>query len=232
MSHMAMMSVDKGPDGVAVLRWNCVDLPVNAFHEASTAEFIETMCGLLADPALKGVVITSAKADFHSGADLGMLQRLFDAPPEQTLRDVRRVTQLLRQMECSGKVLVSAIGGHALGGGLEMALACHARLVADVESIKIGLPEVKLGLMPGFGGTQRLARLIGAQAALRLIGDGRTLSPQAALKQGIVTALVPASELIERARLWIHPKSGSYPIAASAGGGVGGPMTGAMRSLM
>lgn len=207
MSQLEVMSVTTSEDGVAVLTWNCADQAVNAFSEASSAEFVEKVEALLANPQVKGVVIASAKSDFHSGADLKMLQRLFDSASDETLANVRRMTTALRQMECAGKTLVAAINGHALGGGLEMALACHARIVADDGRIKIGLPEVKLGLMPGFGGTQRLPRLIGAQAALRMIGEGRTLNPAAALKQGVVTEVVPAAQLLACARQWVldHP---------------------------
>jgi 3-hydroxyacyl-CoA dehydrogenase / enoyl-CoA hydratase / 3-hydroxybutyryl-CoA epimerase len=163
----------------------------------------------MADEDVKGVIIASKKSDFHSGADIKMLQRLFTAPVESVFSDVRRVTLVLRKMEQAEKPFVAAIGGHVLGGGLELALACHARIVADISSIKIGLPEVKLGLIPGFGGTQRLPRMIGALRSLKLMGEGRTLNPKDAFADGIVTELVSEPELLTRARSWIleNPKA-------------------------
>jgi 3-hydroxyacyl-CoA dehydrogenase/enoyl-CoA hydratase/3-hydroxybutyryl-CoA epimerase len=210
MNTVTMIKVEKDSNNIATIWWDCGPQPVNSFSEESTTQFVKAVEELLIDVSVKGVVIASKKQDFHSGADLKMLQRLFEASPEKVFEDVRQVTLLLRKMEKSGKPFVAAIGGHALGGGLELALACHARIVADQSSIKIGLPEVKLGLMPGFGGTQRLPRMVGAVRALKLIGEGRTLSPKEALSDGIVTEVVPIAELLVRAKSWILEN----PIAA------------------
>ena len=109
----------------------------------------------------------------------------------------------LRKLETCGKPVAAAINGLALGGGLEVTLACHYRVVADNPKIQLGLPEAKVGLLPGGGGTQRLPRLIGAQAALPLMLQGKSLDPQEALAQGIVHEVVPADELVADAKTWI-----------------------------
>ncbi|MFN9746846.1 MAG: 3-hydroxyacyl-CoA dehydrogenase NAD-binding domain-containing protein, partial [Betaproteobacteria bacterium] len=117
--------------------------------------------------------------------------------------------RVLRQLETQGKPVVAAIAGHALGGGLELALACHARIVLDDARIKLGQPEVKLGLLPGGGGTVRLSRLVGLQATLQICGVGADHTPQQALATGFVTALAPSHEaLMQAARDWIaaNPK--------------------------
>ncbi len=194
-------------DGIATLVWNVAGQPMNVFDEAATLAFLDAVERLLADPAITGVVIASERPEFHVGADIKLLQTLFDAPAADVHRNVTRVTAALRAIETSGKTFVAAINGHALGGGLEMALACHARIVSDAPGLKLGLPEVKLGLIPGFGGTQRLARLIGGIEALRLIGEGRTLTAQKAFAAGLVQEILPATDLMRAARDWIaaHP---------------------------
>jgi len=111
-----------------------------------------------------------------------------------------------RRLETSGKPWVAAITGTALGGGLELCLACHRRIAADNPGAQLGLPEVKVGLLPGAGGTQRLPRLIGVKAALPLIVEGTSLSPQEALRLGVVHAVVPVAELLAAAKRWLMDK--------------------------
>src|SRR5690606_7806882 len=114
-----------------------------------------------------------------------------------------KFNMLLRGLETCGKPVVAAINGKALGGGLEVTLACHYRIASDNPKTQIGLPEAKVGLLHGGGGTQRLPRLIGEQAALPLILQGTSLDPQKALKAGIVHKVVPAAELIPAAKAWL-----------------------------
>ena len=193
--------------GVATLWWDVSGQPVNVFDERSSQDFLQAMEALLGDPAVTGIVIASARPEFHAGADIRTLQRLFTMSADQVASEVSRITALLRRMELSGKTIVAAINGHALGGGLELALACHARIVADDPRVKLGLPEVKIGLIPGFGGTQRLGRLTGALTAMQLIGEGREIAPAKAKAMGIVDAVVPTETLLDAARQWAieHP---------------------------
>ena len=113
------------------------------------------------------------------------------------------LSKLFRRLETCGKPVAAAINGVALGGGLEVALACHYRVIEDGPKAGVGLPEVTIGLLPGAGGTQRVPRLIGIPEALRLITEGRQLAPADALKKGLVHEVAPAAEIVERARQWI-----------------------------
>ena len=156
----------------------------------------------LADPAVKGLVLTSAKADFCAGGDLDLMSKW--TRPEEPFEACNAMKAVLRQMELQGKPVVAVINGHALGGGLEIALACHARLALDDARLKIGQPEVKLGLLPGGGGTVRLPRLVGIQAALQIMGEGADMSPQNALGMGLVAELAADRDaLIAKAKAWI-----------------------------
>jgi 3-hydroxyacyl-CoA dehydrogenase / enoyl-CoA hydratase / 3-hydroxybutyryl-CoA epimerase len=111
--------------------------------------------------------------------------------------------RVLRQLETCGKPVVAAINGTALGGGLEICLACHHRIAADNPKALIGLPEAQVGVLPGGGGTQRLPRMIGAMNALPLMLEGKTLDPQKAKAAGIVNDVVPADQLLAAAKKWI-----------------------------
>jgi 3-hydroxyacyl-CoA dehydrogenase/enoyl-CoA hydratase/3-hydroxybutyryl-CoA epimerase len=206
-------------DGIVTLTWDMPDRSMNVLSAASIADFAAAADQAIADPAVKGVVVTSAKPAFIAGADLSMLEsqtagtggtldktaiakRLFDG--------LMSLNLLLRKLEKGGKPFVAAINGTALGGGLELCLACHHRVVADDPSIQLGLPESKVGVMPGAGGTQRLARLMGAMGALPLMLEGKTLAPKEALGSNIVHKVVPASALIETAKAYI--KSGGKAV--------------------
>ena len=187
-------------DGIATITWNLAGRQPNTFNEATIAEFDGAIRELLADAAVKGIVITSAKPDFIVGADLGMLQQVGSMTREELFRRVRRMQQLFRDLETGGKPLVAALNGTAVGGGFELAMACHVRVAADDPAIRVGLPEVQLGLLPGAGGTQRMPRLIGAREALGLITQGKTIPVRKALELGLLTDVVPADRLLERAR--------------------------------
>lgn len=184
---IALVSIDLPGRAMNVMDWPLVD--------ALDAEFAR----LAADPAVSGIILTSAKAAFMAGADLAMLEAL-TGPPRDIAARVAPMAEAFRRMETCGKPIVAAAPGTALGAGLELMLACHARIAADAPGAVFGLPEIKLGLFPGAGGTQRLPRLIGIEAALPLLLEGRALSPAAALKAGLLDALVPADDLIPTAR--------------------------------
>lgn len=188
-------------DGVAILTWDVPGASVNTLTDASTAAYVAAVDKALADPAVKGIVVTSAKKDFLAGADVQDF--LADRSLAKLEAGSRAINKVFRRLETAGKPMVAAINGTALGGGLELALACHYRVAADNPKTRIGLPEVTLGVLPGAGGTQRLPRLIGVRAAVPLLVEGKRLPVADALKAGIVNAVVPPAELIDKARAWI-----------------------------
>ncbi|MCR4283624.1 MAG: 3-hydroxyacyl-CoA dehydrogenase NAD-binding domain-containing protein, partial [Bauldia sp.] len=165
--------------------------------------------------AIRGVVVTSGKDAFSGGADLAMLLALLasfpgyeksmgrEAAMKRLFDEAGRLGRVYRKLEQVGKPLVAAINGTCVGGAFELALACHARFVADDEKIKLGLPEVRVGLMPGAGGTQRVGRLATPQEALQMLLKGEQLSPAKAKAMRLVDQVVPASDLIATAKNWL-----------------------------
>jgi len=154
------------------------------------------------DKAIKGLIVASAHRDFCVGADLDMLFGLTD--PAQVYAMVSQITGLYRRLETLGKPVVAALCGSALGGGYELALACHHRIALDDAKVQLGLPEVMLGVIPGAGGTQRLPRLIGIQAAVELMAQGARLRAPKAQARGLVDALAPTPQaVIASASSWI-----------------------------
>ncbi|QFZ22481.1 3-hydroxyacyl-CoA dehydrogenase NAD-binding domain-containing protein [Saccharothrix syringae] len=153
---------------------------------------------------ITGVVLTSAKKTFFAGGDLNLLVRITPDNAGEALEFVEEVKAQLRRLEQLGRPVVAAINGSALGGGFEIALACHHRVVLDDDRIKLGLPEATLGLLPGGGGVTRMVRLLGVQPALPLLMEGRQLRPARALQAGMVHELAATrEELVEKARAWI-----------------------------
>jgi 3-hydroxyacyl-CoA dehydrogenase/enoyl-CoA hydratase/3-hydroxybutyryl-CoA epimerase len=154
--------------------------------------------------AISGVIVTSAKKTFFAGGDLKMLIQITPENATEALEFVEDVKGQLRRLELLGKPVVAAINGAALGGGLEIALACHHRVVLDDDRIKLGLPEATLGLLPGGGGVTRMVRLLGLQPALPLLMEGKQLRPTRALEARIVDELATdADDLLAKARAWI-----------------------------
>ena len=153
---------------------------------------------------IRAVVLTSGKAAFLAGADLDMIRMFTERAQTDThaqLVDLcGRLGRLFRRLEKSAKPYVAAINGLALGGGLEVSLACHGRVVADEAKLQLGLPEIKLGLLPGAGGTQRLPRMVGAKLGLRTLLDGNPLSPVQAIETGIVDEVVAPQKLVAAAK--------------------------------
>jgi 3-hydroxyacyl-CoA dehydrogenase/enoyl-CoA hydratase/3-hydroxybutyryl-CoA epimerase len=187
-------------DGVATIAWDMPGRSMNVLADDSLAAFGEAVERALGDAAVKGVVVTSAKRDFIAGADLAMLDRWTDA--ETTFAAVMATNRLMRRIETAKKPFVAALPGTTLGGGFEIALACHRRIAADDPRAQIGLPEVLVGLMPGGGATQRLPRMIGIRNALPLMLEGRKLAPQEALAAGVVDQVAPPEELQAAAKAW------------------------------
>lgn len=198
-------------DSVATVFFDVPGASVNAWNSATVQAFAHVLDEVLARPDLKGIILTSGKKDFIVGADLKSLSSEADIAGVMAM--VALFNGLLRRLETCGKTVVAAMNGTALGGGYELALACHYRLCLDKPDIQIGLPEAMIGLMPGGGGTQRLPRLIGIQEALRLMMEGARLAPDKALKTGLVDALLPDREslLAEARRLILEKPKTTQP---------------------
>ncbi len=191
-------------NGVATVSWNVTSSPMNVLNDESIPAFAEALEKAYADADVKGIIVTSEKPEFVAGADLKMLLRNQQLPKSEMYKVSMGLNTIFRKMETNGKPIVAAINGTALGGGLEICLASHYRVALDNPKTKLGLPEVKVGLLPGAGGTQRLPRMIGMQAALPLILEGKELSPKDALGMGIVDAIAATpAEMIEKALAYI-----------------------------
>ena len=186
-------------DGVATLLFDIPNEPVNTLSTEIAAELDQVLTEIGRDPAVRAVVFASGKRDgFIAGAKIEMLQRVTSAAEaEQLARDAQKGFERLERFP---KPVVAAIHGACLGGGLELALACHWRIATSDRKTTLGLPEVQLGLIPGAGGTQRLPRLVGIATALDLILAGKTVKPKKALKIGLVDEVVPPPILIDVAR--------------------------------
>lgn len=206
-------TLDIDSDGIALVTWDSPGKTMNVIDALVLEEWEAIIDKVAADDAIKGGVLTSGKKAFGAGADLTMLQaKLIEFKKEQAKggdpEEAAKVlfgfaynlNQLLRKQETCGKPWVAAINGTALGGCLEIALACHARVMIDDPRAKVGLPEVKVGLFPGGGGTQRVPRLIHTQEALQFLLQGRNFDPAKAKKLGMVTELASADELISTAK--------------------------------
>jgi 3-hydroxyacyl-CoA dehydrogenase/enoyl-CoA hydratase/3-hydroxybutyryl-CoA epimerase len=179
---------------------------VNKIDHAFGQALIDMVSSLAERDDLTGIVVATAYRDWCVGADLAFLMGARD--PAHLLVGVLALTRSYRALETLGVPVVAALTGSALGGGFELALACHHRIALDSGRVKVGLPEVSLGVIPGAGGTQRLPRLIGFQAALELITQGRVLPAPAAKAKGLVDDLQPTPEAVMgAARAWIleHP---------------------------
>ncbi|GLQ05486.1 3-hydroxyacyl-CoA dehydrogenase NAD-binding domain-containing protein [Sneathiella chinensis] len=196
-----MINYSVDTDGIATISWDMPGRSMNVLNNDSIPAFAGALEKAIGDDAVKGIIITSGKPDFIAGADLEMLQGWKGA--EEMFQNGMELQMMFRSIEKAKKPVVAAINGTALGGGFEICLACHHRIAADNPKAKIGLPEVKVGLLPGGGGTQRLPRLIGIQAALPLLLEGKHLSPEKALKAGMVNAVVPANDLLAEAKKWL-----------------------------
>lgn len=198
-------------DGIALVTWDMPNRSMNVLSQSSMGDMASIIEKIMSDDAIKGAVLTSGKDAFCAGADLSMMGGQAGGSGEGSKEDRVKAmyegnlkfNMLLRSLETCGKPVAAAINGTALGGGLEVTLACHYRVASDNPKTQIGLPEAKVGLLPGGGGTQRLPRLIGAQAALPLILQGTSLTPDKALKAGILHKVVPAGELVSAAKAWL-----------------------------
>lgn len=195
--------VELAGDGIATLIWDAPDSKVNVLSSEAKADFIAEMGALLENDAVKGVIVTSAKDTFIAGADLSFIQSLRGKGAEEIAPLLSPLRNFLRKMETSGKPTVAALNGSALGGGLEVALACRYRVAAENPRAQFSLPEATLGLLPGAGGTQRLPRLVGIRKAVDMMLKGKPVTPHAGAAMGLIDEVVPAGDLMERARALI-----------------------------
>ena len=190
------------------------DMPgrsTNVFSKGAILELERFVTWLRAAADIRGAVIRSGKSVFSAGGDLTELATAYDAivtaPREERSRlafdTFFPLSSALRALESCGKPVAAAVAGLALGGGYELALACHRRVLADSGTVELGLPESLVGLLPGGGGTQRLPRLIGIDAAMPVLLYGKRLSSQEALAYGGADEIVPAGEEIAAAERWV-----------------------------
>ena len=203
MTQNIRYSVDA--DGIALLVIDVAGRPMNVLTPEFRAELADCVDRIKADAAVRGAVVASAKTSFMAGADIKDMVGAYDRgiTPVEAAGFSQELSRLFRKLETCGKPVAAAINGVALGGGFELALACHHRVMADDPKAGVGLPEVTIGLLPGAGGTQRVPRLVGVTEALKLITEGRQLRPPEALRKGLVNELAPPNEIVERARQWI-----------------------------
>ncbi len=195
-------------DGIGLVTFDQPGRAMNVLNPSLVEPFAAIVARLESEDGIRGLVLTSGKSTFVVGADIDQLAMITTAGEAFRLcEDLKRV---LRRMESCGKPVVAALNGTALGGGLELALACHARFALGDSGLKLGLPEVKLGLLPGGGGTQRLPRLIGIQKSFELITQGSELRATEARDLGLINELAGSHEhLLQKARDWClaHPRA-------------------------
>jgi 3-hydroxyacyl-CoA dehydrogenase/enoyl-CoA hydratase/3-hydroxybutyryl-CoA epimerase len=220
---MSNFTLDIDSDGIALVIWDMPGRSMNVINAGVMEELGAIVEKVSTDAAIKGAVVTSAKDAFCGGADLTMLARMAaiyadllkskgEVVANQMMFDEsRKLSLLYRRLETCGKPWVAAINGTAMGGGFELCLACHHRVAADNPKTRLGLPEVKVGLFPGAGGTQRVARMLQPADALQFLLRGQELRVDRAKAMKLVDAVVPQTDLIKTAKDWI--KAGGKPVA-------------------
>src|SRR5262245_22332286 len=197
-------------DRVATITVNRPD-KLNALNDKVIAELGEAVDQVVSDASVGGIILTGAGRAFVAGADISELEKHSAVSAKrlaQTGQDV------FRRFEVSPKPVIAAVNGFALGGGCELAMACHIRIAS--EFAKFGQPEVKLGLIPGYGGTQRLPRLVGRGRALQLLLTGEMFDAQEAYRIGLVNRVVPAAELSAAATAMMQSILANGPLAVAA----------------
>jgi 3-hydroxyacyl-CoA dehydrogenase/enoyl-CoA hydratase/3-hydroxybutyryl-CoA epimerase len=212
---MENFKIEVDSDGVALVTFDVPGRSMNTLTASVIKEIGEVVETIKSDAAIKGAVITSGKASgFCAGADLGELGGsgglTGGKPGEEGLKAAFEagfaLNKAFRALETCGKPVAAAINGLAMGGGLEITLACHYRVVADNPKIQLALPEAKVGLLPGAGGTQRLPRLMGVMAAAPYLLEGKSMKPAEALANKVVHEVVPADQVVEAAKTWVKTK--------------------------
>jgi 3-hydroxyacyl-CoA dehydrogenase/enoyl-CoA hydratase/3-hydroxybutyryl-CoA epimerase len=212
---MASFKLDVDSDGIALVTWDMADRSMNVITMDAIAELGTIVDKVANDAAIKGVVITSGKPAFCGGADLTMLENMRglytdmvskqgeESAAKMVFDESRKLSQLYRRIETCGKPWVCALNGTAMGGGFELALACHYRVASDDAKTRLGLPEIKIGLFPGAGGTQRVARMLQPADALQFLLKGDQLKVDRAKAMKLIDAVVSEADLIKAAKDWI-----------------------------
>src|SRR6516225_7911384 len=212
---MANFKLDTDADGIALITWDMAERSMNVITTSVIEELGTLVDRVTADGAIKGVVVTSGKDAFCGGADLTMLEGMGtvfanlvrtkgeEAAAAFVFDESRKLSQVYRRIETCGKPWVCALNGTAMGGGFEFALACHYRIATDNPKTRLGLPEIKVGLFPGAGGTQRVARMIPPADALQFLLKGEQLKVDRAKAMKLIDAVVPQVDLIKVAKDWI-----------------------------
>jgi 3-hydroxyacyl-CoA dehydrogenase/enoyl-CoA hydratase/3-hydroxybutyryl-CoA epimerase len=206
---------DVDADGIALVTWNMPGRSMNVIDAKVMEELTAIVERVANETGIKGAVLTSGKDAFCAGADLTMLEtqsRTFtdllksqgeEAANKRLFDEGRKLSVIARRMETCGKPWVAAINGTAMGGGFELALACHHRIASENDKTRLGLPEIKVGLFPGGGGTQRIARMMPPADALQFLLKGDQLRLNRAKAMKLVDEVVPAAELTQKAKDWI-----------------------------
>ncbi len=220
---MINFKLDIDADGIALVTWDMPGRSMNVIEASVTAELGDIIEKVASDEKIKGAVVTSSKDAFCAGADLTVLEKmaatyaaLFKSKGEEAANQMvydesRKLSLLYRRLETCGKPWVAAINGTAMGGGFELCLACHHRIASDNPKTRLGLPEVKVGLFPGAGGTQRVARMIAPADALQFLLKGDALKVDRAKAMKLIDNVVPPADLIKAAKDWI--KAGGKGVA-------------------
>jgi enoyl-CoA hydratase len=194
-------------DRIATITVNRPD-KLNALDDATISALGQAVDEVRRREDIGGAIVTGAGRAFVAGADIAQLNQ---KSPLEAHALSRRGGAIFRHIEKLGKPVVAAVNGYALGGGCELAMACHVRIAS--EHAKFGQPEVKLGLIPGYGGTQRLPRLVGTGRALQLLLTGETIDATEALRIGLVNVVVPAAQLLDAARAMLGQMLVNGPLA-------------------
>ncbi|MBB3944747.1 3-hydroxyacyl-CoA dehydrogenase/enoyl-CoA hydratase/3-hydroxybutyryl-CoA epimerase [Rhizobium skierniewicense] len=222
MSTYKNFTLETDADGIALVTWDMPDKSMNVFTADVMEELNAIVDATVADGAVKGVVFTSGKATFSGGADLSMIKSMFSFYHEEKAKNpeeaskklfdlVGKMNGLFRKIETNGRPWVSAINGTCMGGAFELSLACHGRVASNAKSVKLALPEIKVGIFPGAGGTQRVSRLTDAQSALQMMTTGQSLTASRAKSMNLVHQVVEPDQLIPAAKQMI--KDGLKPVA-------------------
>ena len=201
---------DVSEDGIALVVINRPE-KLNALDAETMGELEDALARLESDPAMRGLILTGVgEKAFIAGADV---QELARATPMEAQQISLRGQRILRRLETLGKPSIAAINGHALGGGLEVALCCTLRVAS--ENARLGQPEVRLGILPGYGGTQRLPRLVGRGRALEMLLTGEPIDAAEAHRIGLVNHVAPQAELLEFSRALLRKILENAPLAAA-----------------
>jgi enoyl-CoA hydratase len=204
---MSTLQLERDPQGILVIQLHRPD-KLNALNHSVFRELQAVFTECLESPDIKGMIITGSGKAFCAGADIQELQQ---TQSESGLAFATFGQRVFRQLETLGKPVIAAVNGYAFGGGCELAMSAHLRLATDTA--QFGQPEVKLGVIPGFGGTQRLARLVGKGRALDLCLTGRSIDAPTALQWGLISEICTNDNLLARSKTIMNTVLSMGPIA-------------------